>query len=98
MFDIWLGDINFTVLIIIFSICVVFPIQLLICFKTKSLLSRIMLPIIFVIAAIIFYIIGATGTEWGYLIYVFFSIYAVGMAVICGLALAIWAIIRKTKK
>ena len=36
MFDIWMGDIELTTFVLIFSIIVLLPVQLLLCFKVKN--------------------------------------------------------------
>lgn len=49
MFDIWVGDINLTLLVLVFSIIIVFPVQLLLCFRAKSRWFRVA-PVLLVTA------------------------------------------------
>ena len=68
MFDIWYGDIPFANCVIIFSLIVIFPIQILICFKAKSIFVRF-IPIIVFTAAILIWIIlsfAVAGFAWNY--------------------------------
>ena len=46
MFDIWIGDIELTTLVLIVSVIVILPLQVLLCFKARSLFVRLV-PVIF---------------------------------------------------
>ena len=45
MFDVWMNDIELTTAVLIFSIFILLPVQLLLCFKVKSSILRL-LPVI----------------------------------------------------
>lgn len=45
MFDVWMGDIELTTAVLIFSVVVLLPIQLLLCFRVKSKAIRL-LPVV----------------------------------------------------
>ena len=45
MFDVWIGDVNLAPFLWIFTLVVVLPIQLALCFKVKSKVVRL-LPVI----------------------------------------------------
>ena len=98
MFDIWIGDMNLTVLILIISVIVVLPVQLLLCFKVKNkIISCIPVIVLFAIAIIaVFQAISAAA--WGSLLGIFGAIYAAIMIFMCGIGWGIWAIVNAIKK
>ncbi len=97
MFDIWIGEQNLTILMIMFSAIVVLPVQLLFCFKGKTRAVRFIPIILFsvlLIAAIIMYFM-ASG--WNGLFYIVGAIYAVFMLIVCGIGWGIRAIVNMIK-
>lgn len=94
MFDVWIGDRNLTVLAINIAIAIFLPLQLLLCFKVKSLgirMSPIILLGVLAVAAIVMYCFNA---GWSGLIYIFGVIY-IGLAMLmCGIGWGIWAIVK----
>ena len=98
MFDIWIGDMNLTVLILIISVVVVLPVQLLLCFKVKSLTLRFLPIFIFTALAVLSFVMYTMSNGWDGLIYTFFAIYVVFLIFMCGIGWGIWAIARLLKK
>ena len=45
MFDAWIGNMNMTVIVLALSVAVILPLQLVLCFRVKSLFVRL-LPVI----------------------------------------------------
>ena len=76
MFDIWYGDIPFANCVIIFSLIVILPVQILICFKAKSIFVRF-IPIIVFTAAILIWIILSFAVAGWIVVFVFCRIYVV---------------------
>ena len=98
MFDVWLGNIELTTFFLIFSVAVLLPIQLLLCFKVKSKLVRL-LPVIILSALIIaFIVLSATAQGWDNLGYLFLAIFAGMMLLMDGIGWGIWAMIKAAKE
>ncbi len=98
MFDVWMGDIELTTFTLIFSIAVLLPIQLLLCFKVKSKVIRLLPVILLSISAICFVGMAIVNTGWDGLGYLFLAIFAGFMLFICGMAWGIWAVVKLIKK
>ena len=98
MFDIWMGDIELTTAVLIFSIIVLLPAQLLLCFRVKSKIIRLLPIILFAILTLIFIIMATTAQGWDGLGYMVLAIFTGFMMLICGVAWGIGAIIKHTQK
>ena len=98
MFDVWMGDIELTTAVLIFSVVVLLPIQLLLCFKVKSKTIRLLPVILFSIPTIIFVMMSVAITGWDGLGYIFLAIFAGFMLLMCGIGWGIWAISKLFKK
>ena len=94
MLDIWYGDIPFANCVIIFSLIVILPIQILICFKAKSIFVRF-IPIIVLTAAVLIWIILSLAVAgWEGSLYLFVAIYLLFMIFVCGIGWGVWALIK----
>ena len=98
MFDVWIGDIEFTTAVLIFSVVVLLLIQLLICFKVKNKVIRLLPVILLSIFTIFLVAMASTATGWDNLGYIFLAIFTGGMWLMCGVAWSIWGIIKRIKK
>ena len=98
MFDIWMGDIELTTAVLVFSIIVLLPIQLLLCFRIKSKVIRLLPIILLSIPTLIFIFMSTTTQGWDGLGYVFLAIFTGFMTLACGVAWGIWAIIKHKQK
>lgn len=98
MFDVWMGDIELTTVVLIFSIVVLLPVQLLLCFKVKSKAIRLLPVILLSIATLFFIVMAITIPGWNGLGYVFLAIFTGFMVFMCGVAWGIWAITKLIKK
>lgn len=98
MLDVWIGDINIAPFIWIFTLIVVFPIQLALCFKVKSKIVRLLPVIILSILTLIAAVASATSIDWSALFYLIFAAYFGIMLVTCGIGWGIWAITVFAKK
>ena len=99
MFDIWLGSISFTMLMIVIAAAVILPLQLLLCFCVKPLLFRFSLMLLILAALIVCVIAGHIAGGWHALfLFVFAPIYAALMLIACGIGWGIWGIVRLIKK
>lgn len=98
MFDIWMEDIDLTLLIMIFSMVIILPLQLLLCFKAKSRIIRFIPIIALFILAVIEIIKYATATAWDGLFFVVVVMYEAFMLFMCGIGWGIWAFVNAVKK
>lgn len=85
-------------LMLIASFIIIFTIQLLLCFKVKSRIIR-MLPMIVLVfsGVVLFFEAQKIPAGWDRLGYAIFMIYDVYSIVICGIAWMIWAIMNCRK-
>jgi len=98
MFDIWFDGIELTRLTIIVSVVILLPVQLLLCFKVKSLAIRLAPVIILSGLAALFIVLLRSTPGWDGVGYLFFAIFAGFMIFMCGIGWAIWAVAYGLKK
>ena len=98
MFDVWIGDMNIAPFLWIFTLIVVLPIQLALCFKVKSKIVRLLPVIILSILTLIAAVASATSIDWSALLYLIFAVYLGIMLFVCGIGWGIWAITVFVKK
>ena len=94
MFDIWIGDVEITTLVLIFSVAVLLPIQLLLCFKVRSKAARLLpISVLFISAVVSVAVMGCKSLG-----YVFLAIFTGFMSLICVIGWGIWAVVKLAKK
>lgn len=98
MFDVWMGDIELTTAVLIFSLVVLLPIQLLLCFKVKSKAIRLLPIILLSIPTLILIVMSTTTQGWDGLGYIFLAVFTGFMMLICCVGWGIWAISKLIKK
>ena len=98
MFDVWMGDIEITTVALIFSVVVLLPIQLLLCFKGKSRAIRLLPVILLSMLSIIFVMMSVALSGWDGLGYIFLAIFTGFMLLMCGIGWGIWAITKLIRK
>ncbi len=97
MFDLWLGDIELTTLSLIFSVLLL-PLQLLLCFKCKHKLLRLLPVMLLVLPTVCFLILSATVKGWESLGYLLLAVLTGLMLLVCGLGWGIYGIARWIKR
>lgn len=97
MFDVRLGGIELTSLVLFFSIAVLLPAQLLLCFRANGKAICLLSVIILSIAAIVLIAMALVIAGWESLLYTFLAVFAGFMLLMCGLAWGIWALSRLVK-
>lgn len=98
MFDIWIGDIELIKTVLVLSVAVLLLIQLLLCFKVKNKVIRLLPVILLSIVTIFFIAMASTATDWENLGYIFPAIFIGFMWLACDTAWGIWVIIKLIKK
>ena len=92
MFDVWMNGREFTAAVWFFSIVVLLPVQILLCFKVKRKVIRLLPVILLSIPTLFFIAMAITATGWDNLGYIFPAIFTGFMLIICGIGWGIWAI------
>ena len=98
MFDVWIGDIELIKAVLVLSGVVLLLIQLLLCFKVKNKVIRLLPAILLFIFTIFFIAMASTATDWENLGYIFPTIFIGFMWLVCGMAWGIWASIKLISK
>lgn len=98
MFDVWIGDINLAAFVLTFSIVVLLPIQLLLCFKVKSVAIRLLPVTVLSIVTFICMAMGMNSNDWDGLGYLFLAIFAGFMVLMCGIGWGIWWFVNRGKQ
>ena len=98
MFDVWFGDVELTTLVLNFSFLVIIPVQLVLCFKVKRKIVRLLPVIIFSIPTIVFTFMAMIISGWDGIGYIFLAIFAGFMLLACGIAWGIWGLSRFVKR
>ncbi|MBE5947808.1 MAG: hypothetical protein E7261_02140 [Lachnospiraceae bacterium] len=98
MFDVWIEDVELTSLTINLAIAVFLPIQLLLCFKAKKRIIRLLPVIVFAVLTITFFIMAVVAQGWDGLGYLFFAIYTGITLFVCGIGWGIWWIVKLCRK
>ena len=101
MFDVWIGDVELTTLTIIVAVAAILPIQLLLCFKVKNLLLRLIPSMLFAIVTISFFAMIFSSQDWDSIGYAILAMLAGILLLMTGVAWGLWGIVgcvRKNKK
>lgn len=98
MFDIWVGEINVSVLVLLISAVIVLPLQLLLCCKVKSVIIRCLPAGLFALLALLAWILYGTAYGWDALIYVYGAVYAVYLLLVCAIGWGIWALMKRKQQ
>ena len=98
MFDVWMGDVELTRLVLLFSLAILLPVQLLLCFKVKSRAIRLLPAILLAIPTLLFAVMSVSIAGWEGLGYLFLAIFTGFMLLICGIGWGIWGLSVLAKK
>lgn len=98
MFDVWLGDVELTGLVILLSIAAVLPVQLLLCFKAKRRIVRLLPAALLGSVTMAFLLAALLAKGWDAIGYIFLAIFSGMMLLACGAGWAIWAAVRFWRK
>lgn len=93
--DVWMGEVNFTVLVLVVSVAVLFPVQLLLCFKVRSLGLRLLPAVACAVLAVAMLVMAAATPGWDGIGYVFLATYGGFLLFACGVGWGIWALVNR---
>lgn len=82
-------------MVVLFSVILTAIVQLLLCFKVKKTLIKLLPAIALAMATIVLYIIAHNVGGWDAFDYLFFVVLCFGLLVVCGLCWGAWALIKK---
>lgn len=92
------NGIDITIVFILFALLVVFPIQILLCFKVKKLWLKLIPIIVSVVLTIACVVMHFIATGWDALGWLFFVIYGVSSIIICTLGWLTWFVLKKFRR
>ena len=98
MFDIYIGEIELTEVIIFASILITIPLQLFLCFKVKKLSLRLLPIIILLILILSFFCMSQFAEGWDGLGYIILAMLAGILLVACIISWGIWLVAKFVKK
>ena len=92
-------DVDLLPLLVVLSAFLVFPVQLLLCFRVRSRILRVLPPALLAVAETVLSILTFCVTDgWDSLGYLFFALVVAMMLLLCGIAGGIWALTRRQRK
>ena len=97
MVDLWARDTGIAVLITVSAILILI-VQLILCFRSKKTLVKLLPAAVFVVAAITFYIIAICTKDWSAFVYIIIAVLSGVLLAVSAIAWGIWAIVRYVKK
>lgn len=92
-----MGDAELTVVVLVVSVVVCFPVQLLLCCKVKNLAARLLPVGLLSVATVIFAGLSVGAAGWDSLGFVFLAVFTGLMLVMCGAGWGTWAVVRRIK-
>lgn len=98
MFDTWLGQINLTNVVLVFSVVVILPLQVFLCFKVKSRLLCGLPTLLFALGGAACAVIGLGMTEWSGFFCFLLALYAAVMLLASLAGWGIWLLVRFFKR
>lgn len=100
MFDIWIGDVELTELIIYIAALIMIPVQVFLCLKVKKLMIRLLPMILFLGLTISFIRIAQLYEGWdgfGYVVLAMCTMILLAGSVIGWIIGIIWMIVKKVR-
>ena len=98
MFDVWFGGVEITTVVLIVSVLLLLPTQLLLCFKVRNLLIRLLPAIELAVSTFVFTVLYFISVGWDRIGYLFLVIFAGFMLLMCGIGWGIWAVACLVKR
>ena len=82
-------------MVVLFSVILTAIVQLLLCFKAKKALFKLLPVALLAVATIVLYIIAHNVGGWDALSYLFFVVLCIGLLIVCAICWGVWALVRK---
>ena len=98
MFDVWSGNGELTIIALIVSVAVILPVQLLLCFKIRKIVIRLLPVMVLSVLTAVLSLLAAVTPGWDSLGYIVLAVFTGIMLLACGGAWGIWAIAKHMKK
>ncbi len=98
MFDVWSGNGELTIIALIVSVAVILPVQLLLCFKIRKIVIRLLPVMVLSVSTAVLSLLAAVTSGWDSLGYIVLAVFTGIMLLVCGGAWGIWAIAKRMKK
>ena len=98
MFDVWSGNGELTIIALIVSVAVILPVQLLLCFKIRKIVIRLLPVMVLSVLTAVLSLLAAVTSGWDSLGYIVLAVFTGIMLLVCGGAWGIWAIVKRMKK
>ena len=98
MLDIWIGDVNLTLLVAAAGFVLLLPCQLLLCFRSRSLSLRLAPAALAALAGSGFFLLFLLETGWDRLPWMIFAFYSGFLLLVCGLGWLIWGGVRLLRR
>lgn len=98
MFDVWSGNGELTIIALIVSVAVILPVQLLLCFKIRKIVIRLLPVMVLSVLTAVLSLLAAVTSGWDSLGYIVLAVFTGIMLLVCGGAWGIWAIAKCMKK
>ena len=98
MFDVWSGNTELTIIALIVSMAVILPAQLLLCFKIRKIVIRLLPVMVLSVLTAVLSLLAAVSSGWDSLGYIVVAVFSGIMLLACGGAWGIWAIAKRMKK
>lgn len=98
MFDIWVGDVELTSLVVQLSVVAVLPIQLLLCFRARSRWLRLFPVLLSTVLTALLLLLAYRAQDWDALGYIFFALLTGCMLILSGIGWGIWGLSRFFQK
>ena len=98
MFDVWSGNGELTIIALIVSVAVILPVQLLLCFKIRKIVIRLLPVMVLSVLTAVLSLLAAVTSGWDSLGYIVLAVFTGIMLLVCGGAWGIWAIAKRMKK
>jgi len=98
MFDLWVRDTEITVWFAVSAVLIILPIQLILCFKAKRLLVKLLPVALLAVTTIIFSALMLTARDWTAFGYAILAVFYGVLLLFGAIAWGIWAIAKQVKR
>lgn len=98
MFDVWMGGMELTTVVLIVSVVVLLPVQLVLCFRVQSLITRLLPVLLLFLLTMLLVVMSVSATGWNGFGYLILAAFSAMMLLLCGVGWGIWAVVRFARR